>query len=233
METTAAREHAMFERRVHALITGCILLAIAASITLITAFRTTPPWQSFDNRWLGWMVDLRSSRLTSVGRTLSRIGGPTVTLPLRLLVIAALTWQRRWLQLGAFLGATVCSELCIGPLKALIDRSRPADRMIGTSGASFPSGHAVAGAVTAFGVVVVFMHASPRRLIAIGTAAVFAGLMAISRTYLGVHWLSDVVVGVCIGSGMALVWASGLELARERYRTRHPQESRHADRPSA
>jgi membrane-associated phospholipid phosphatase len=217
-EATESREHSMFERRVHALITGCVLLAFAASITLITAVRTTPPWQSFDNRWLGWMIDVRSTQLTSVGRTLSRIGGPTVTLPLRILVIAALMWQRRWLQLGAFLGATVCSELCIGPLKALIDRSRPAERMIGTSGASFPSGHAVAGAVTAFGVVVVFMHASPRRLIAIGTAAVFAGLMALSRTYLAVHWLSDVVVGVCIGTGMALVWASGLELARERYR---------------
>jgi undecaprenyl-diphosphatase len=68
--------------------------------------------------------------------------------------------------------------------------------------------------------VVVFMHASPRRLIAIGAAAAFAGLMAVSRTYLGVHWFSDVFVGVCIGTGMALVWASALELARDRYRLR-------------
>ena len=208
----------MFERRVHALVTGCVLLGVAAVVTVITALRDTPPWQSLDDRWLAWMVDLRSSGATSVGRTLSRIGGPTVTLPIRLLVVAALSWQRRWLQLGAFIGATVCSELCIGPLKALVDRSRPPHPLIGSSGTSFPSGHAVAAAVTAFGVVVVFMHASPRRLVAIGAAAAFAGLMAVSRTYLGVHWLSDVVVGVCIGTGMALVWASGLELARDRRR---------------
>jgi membrane-associated phospholipid phosphatase len=219
MARVGAREHSMFERRIHALVTGSVLLAVAAVVTVITAVTTTPPWQSFDDQWLAWMVDVRTSGGTSIAKGLSRIGGPTVTLPLRLLVIAALSWQRRWLQLGAFIGATVCSELCIGPLKALIDRDRPPEPIWGSSSSSFPSGHAIAGAVTAFGLVVVFMHASPRRLIAIGAAAAFAGLMAVSRTYLGVHWFSDVFVGVCIGTGMALVWASGLELARDRYRS--------------
>ena len=221
MSRVDAHEHSMFERRVHALITGSALLAVAAVLAVITAKSTTPPWQSFDDEWLAWMVDVRTSGGTSVAKGLSRIGGPIVTLPLRLLVILALSWQRRWLQLGAFVGATICSELCIGPLKALIDRERPPAPMVGTSSSSFPSGHAIAGAVTAFGLVVVFVHASPRRLIAIGAAAAFAGLMAVSRTYLGVHWFSDVFVGVCIGTGMALVWAAGLELLRDRYRLRH------------
>jgi undecaprenyl-diphosphatase len=216
-----AREHSMFERRVHALITGSVLLTVAAVLTVITAVVTPPPWQSFDDQWLAWMIEVRTPAGIKVARALSRIGGPLVTLPLRLLVIATLSWQRRWLQLGAFIGAVVSSELCIGPLKALIDRPRPPTHLVGTSGSSFPSGHAIAGAVTAFGLVVVFIHASPRRLIAIGAAAAFAGLMAISRTYLGVHWFSDVFVGVCIGTGMALVWAAGLELARDRYRSRH------------
>ena len=75
--------------------------------------------------------------------------------PLRLTVIAALAWRRRWLQLGAFVGATVTSELCIGPLKALIDRPRPPGALITTDSPSFPSGHAIAASVTAIGLVVV------------------------------------------------------------------------------
>ena len=33
--------------------------------------------------------------------------------------------------------------------------------------------------------------------------------MAMSRTYLGAHWASDVVAGACIGTGLAVVWSAG------------------------
>ena len=209
----------MFSRRVHALVTGLVLLAVALVMTVIMVIDPIdPPWQPLDDWWLRWMRSLEEPWLTSVARFLSRVGGPFVTLPLRITVVTVLALQRRWLQLGAFIGATLCAELCIGPLKLLIDRPRPIDPLVATSSSSFPSGHAIAGAVTAFGLVVVFMHASPRRLIAIGAAAAFAGIMALSRTYLAVHWLSDVIAGVCIGTGMALVWPATLELIRARRR---------------
>jgi undecaprenyl-diphosphatase len=173
--------------------------------------------QGLDNRWLRWMVDLRTPWLTRVAKDVSSIGSVKVTLPLRILVSAALIWHRRWLQLGAFVGAVITSELCIGPLKALVDRPRPPNPLIGTSAASFPSGHAIAGAVTAFGLVVVLWPASPRRWMAIGCAAAFAGIMAISRTYLAAHWLTDTIAGASIGTGIALVWPAALEMARERH----------------
>jgi undecaprenyl-diphosphatase len=47
----------------------------------------------------------------------------------------------------------VSSELLIGPVKAAIDRHRPLNSLIATSGAALPSGHAIAGAVTAVGLV--------------------------------------------------------------------------------
>jgi undecaprenyl-diphosphatase len=86
--------------------------------------------------------------------------------------------------------------------------------LVDTSGASFPSGHAIAAAVTAFGLVLVLWPASPRRLIAIAVAAAFSGLMALSRTYLAAHWLTDTLAGTAIGTGLALVWPSSLELLR-------------------
>jgi undecaprenyl-diphosphatase len=52
---------------------------------------------------------------------------------------------------------------------------------------------------------------------AIGLAAAFAGIMAISRTVLAAHWLTDTIAGAAIGTGMALVWPAGLEMARERF----------------
>ena len=128
-----------------------------------------------------------------------------------------MVWHRRWLQFGAFLGAVITSELCIGPLKALVDRPRPPDPLIGTRAARSRPATPIAGAVTAFGLVVVLLPASPRRLMAIGCAAAFAGIMAISRTYLSAHWLTDTLAGVCIGTGLALVWPAALEMAREHH----------------
>lgn len=212
----------MLERRRHALAVGVALLAVAALITVVVSGAgPSRALQALDDRWLAWMGEVRTAWATRLGRFLSKLGGPLVTFPLRVAVTLVLAWQRHWLRLGAFLGAVVTSELCIGPLKALVDRPRPPGGLVGSTSASFPSGHAIAGAVTAFGLVLVFARPSPRRLVWIGLAAGFAALMALSRTYLAVHWLSDVVAGACIGTGWALVWSAGLELARERWRRDH------------
>ena len=209
--------HRMFERRVHALVVASALLLVALTLGIIIAVDpSASAVQGMDDWWLKQMVAIRTPWLTRVAKGMSMLGSPLVTLPLRIVVSVVLLWHRRWLQLGAFLGAIVTSELCIGPLKALVDRPRPPDPLITTSGASFPSGHAIAGAVTAFGLVVVLWPASSRRLTAIGFAAAFAGLMAISRTYLAAHWLTDTIAGACIGTGLALMWPAALEIARER-----------------
>lgn len=209
----------MFERRVHALVTGAALLAVAFVLAvLVGRDPTDSPLQPIDERWLTWMQENRTAWVTRGARILDTIGSATVTFPLRVTVAAVLALRRRWLQLGAFVGAIVSSELCIGPVKALVDRPRPPGGLLATQSASFPSGHAIAGAVTAFGLVVILVPASPRRLLWIGVAAAFAGLMSTSRTYLGVHWLSDVVVGTCIGTGFALAWPATLELVRARVR---------------
>jgi membrane-associated phospholipid phosphatase len=208
----------MFEQRVHALFGGLALFAFGLVLcATIAADPTGSPVQRVDDRWLTWMSDLRTPWLTRLAKATSFFGGPLVTVPLRVIVVAALAWRRRWLQLSAFVAVTVSSELCIGPLKALVDRPRPPGALIETSGASCPSGHAIAGAVTAFGLVIVLLPASPRRWMWIGCAAAFAGLMATSRTYLAAHWFTDVAAGVFLGTGLALAWPAALELGRDRY----------------
>jgi undecaprenyl-diphosphatase len=209
----------MFHRREHALALGLALLAVAAILAVIVAADpTSPPFQSIDDRWLQWMVDIRTPWLTTLAKWMSFVGSAKVTFPLRLLVVLLLAVRQRWLQLGVFVVVVVLSELCIGPLKSVVERPRPPGTLIATTATSFPSGHAIAAATTAFGVVIVLLPASPGRLRWIGVAAAFAGLMALSRTYLAAHWLSDVIAGVCIGTGLALALPAGAELIRARLR---------------
>jgi undecaprenyl-diphosphatase len=72
-------------------------------------------------------------------------------------------------------------------------------------GSSFPSGHAAYAGATCIALVLLFTVPGAHRrrwwvLAALGIAG-----MAWSRTYLQVHWLSDVVGGAMLGIGIALV----------------------------
>ena len=96
------------------------------------------------------------------------------------------------------------SELAIGVLKAAYDRPRPPDSLVETSGASFPSGHATAGAATVVALVIVLLAPGEHRRVWEVRAAGFAFVMALSRSYLRAHWLSDVIAGALLGAATAI-----------------------------
>ena len=76
-----------------------------------------------------------------------------------------------------------------------------------TTGASFPSGHSIAASVTVVAAVIALVPPGRRR-VAWGAAAVgFSVLMAVSRSYLAAHWLSDAIAGVLLGWSCALLVA--------------------------
>ncbi len=115
----------------------------------------------------------------------------------RLLVFAM------WLAFGMSEGATSLGKL-------FFHRDRPdlALRAINITSFSFPSGHATTAAVF-FGFLIYLMFLAYRSWrirtgsLVIGT--VFIVLVDLSRMYLGVHYLSDVVVGNFVGiSGLLL-----------------------------
>jgi undecaprenyl-diphosphatase len=204
---------------VHALVLAGVLFVAGLVLTLvIKSDPVDPPVQGVDDGWLDLMVDVRTPFGIEVAKVISAFGNVYLLWPLRFLAGAILVWRRQWLQLTAFALAVFTSELFIGPLKAWVDRPRPPDPLVVTTSQAYPSGHAIAAAVTAFALVVVFVPVRPGgRLRFIGVAATAAALMALSRTYLSAHWLTDVVGGCLFGVSIALVWPASLELIRERY----------------
>jgi undecaprenyl-diphosphatase len=94
-------------------------------------------------------------------------------------------------------------------------RHVPAERL--GSGASFPSGHSIAASVTVLAMVIVLVQPGRRR-VAWGIAAVtFAVVMALSRAYLGAHWLSDATAGLLFGISCAMITATAVDQAQRRY----------------
>ncbi len=132
------------------------------------------------------------------------LGSSWVTFPIMITVSVYLVWRKRWEGLVYWILSMALSQVMIGPIKALYARPRPPLPLVETTGYSFPSGHAVAGAAIAISLVVVLVPAGPRRRNLEMIAAAFAVIMGLSRVYLRAHWLSDVVAGVALGAAVAI-----------------------------
>jgi undecaprenyl-diphosphatase len=184
-----------------------------------------------DSAWLRLMVSVRNTPVTVVAKIFNILGLVYVTLPVRLAVAGYLAFRRQWWHLAAFAAAMLLSEVLIGPLKASYDRARPPVSLVATSGASFPSGHSIAASVTVFAAVIALVPAGRRRVAWGLGAAVFSLLMALTRAYLGAHWLSDAIAGVLLGTSCALLAAVATDRAQRGWRRRRgtsdvaPQEA--------
>jgi undecaprenyl-diphosphatase len=182
------------------------LLAVAVAIAVPVVASPRHPWfQPIDDSWRRWIEHHRTAALTDVARVLNVVGSVVVTLPLRILAVAVLAFRRRWVQLSAFVLAIVSSEVAVGVVKGLVERPRPLHALVATSGTSFPSGHAIATAVTAFGLVAAFLPRGRRRWHWFVAASFLAASMSWSRTYLDAHWATDTIAGTSIGVALALL----------------------------
>jgi undecaprenyl-diphosphatase len=159
-----------------------------------------------DVRISQWLQGSRTAWLTTTMRF-----APYIVLGLvGLAVVVRLICLRSWRAL-IFIASTVGAALIVSwPLKELVSRPRPTTNlvevMVGTQGASFPSGHATfVTAACGF-----LFYLAPRLVktpvvMWLLRALLIVIILAVgaSRIYLGAHWASDVVGGLYL-SGLLL-----------------------------
>ena len=191
-------------------IAGCLFAAMAIG-------PVRDAIESFDRWFFDLVYPIKWGPLTALSYALAFLGSALFVWPLRLVVTVALLLRKRWLALSAWLVPILVSEPLIGSLKAAYGRPRPPEALVTEITGSFPSGHAVAGAVVALSLVIVLVPRGPaRRNLEMG-AAVFVVLMAGSRIYLGAHFLTDVLAGVALGAACAI---GGAALVQRWFRSR-------------
>jgi len=203
-------------------VTAVTLVLTAAVFAAVASQGVLAHIQHLDNAWLQLMVSNRSGPVTALAKLLNFLGLVGITLPVRIAITGFLALRRRWWHLAAFAVAIALSEALIGTLKGIYDRPRPPHSLVATSAASFPSGHAIAASVTVVAAVIALVPPARRRAWWGAGAVVFSVMMALSRAYLGAHWLSDVVAGVLLGTSCALLSAVVVGALQRRWRGRHP-----------
>lgn len=110
-------------------------------------------------------------------------------------------------------------------LKMVFQRARPHfdDPLLILSTYSFPSGHTVA-ATLVYGFVACYLvrhlQGWATRAGVVACACLLVALVAVSRMYLGVHYLSDVLAAVAEGCAWLAVCITGVSALRRRHKAR-------------
>lgn len=154
---------------------------------------------------------------------LAFLGGVSFVAPAVIIGGVALAYFGRWWGAARLVGATGSAEVVSRTLKLVFERPRPEYMLVEAGGYSFPSGHATMGAAVA----VLLLWFAGRYLqgrllvtLALVVALGWAAAMAASRLVLGVHYFSDVVGGIGVGTACASAAMLVVTVAQERFSLR-------------
>jgi membrane-associated phospholipid phosphatase len=164
-----------------------------------------------DNSVANW-GDRHASAFSTDGlNAVTHLGEPTVVVWLAVVLALVETVRTRSRWVAPFLLIVVAGNgILTTSVKELVDRVRPELNPVAeTLGPSFPSGHSSWSAAFFAAAALLLCRGSGRRARAViaGSAAGLAVTVAGSRVLLDVHWLSDVIAGLALGSAWFAICA--------------------------
>lgn len=187
------------------LLAGGWFLALGVGVTVALLIQSSGDW----NEGLEWERELLESMHVTLPRALDTMllivpwfGTNITLLPLVLAAAAVLFWrvQRREIALQLVV-VNVGGWLLTFALKIMFERARPElwEHRGQFAHAAFPSGHAIASIGVLF-TVAMLLHRELGWRWPYLVAALLLSISLYSRLYLGVHWPTDVIAGVLVGS---------------------------------
>jgi membrane-associated phospholipid phosphatase len=177
-----------------------------------------------------WVATHRDLWLTTTLRVISGAGGVAVLAAVAVLTVAAAVWRcRSWAPAVFGLVGAGGITLVIVTAKALVVRNRPPVpfAVIAEDGfSSFPSGHttgtAVGACLSAWALTRWLITWWTGRVVVWTVAIGVAVMMGFSRVYLGVHYVTDVLAGLLLGTA----WAGAVMLVGSWWDNAHREPAR-------
>lgn len=166
---------------------------------------------SFDRPILLFLHSQSTPALDRIMLAITALGYLFGVVPLDVGIFLWFVWRRRWQDAGFWSIATGGAALLNLIAKSLFGRVRP-DIWLSLSpetSFSFPSGHAM-GSMALVAALIVLVWPTRWRNATILIGGLFVILVGVSRSYLGVHYPSDILAGWTASAA----WVSGVSLFR-------------------
>ncbi len=183
-----------------------VVIGLAAFVRVHDWVKEGEDLAGWDQPVLAFLTGVRSPAVTVVLTAVTTVAGPVV-LPL-VVVAGCLFWGlrvRQWWSAALLAGAMVASSAASLLLKVVVARPRPPLGSQVVPGLetsySFPSGHTLGAAtfLLVLGYLAWVRRPTVRSAVRWAVvAAIGVGLVALSRLYLGYHFVTDVVASMAL-----------------------------------
>jgi membrane-associated phospholipid phosphatase len=199
-------------------------MRVAALLTALTGIVLAihrPGWVTeLDTATTSWVVAHRSTGFDVAALVITDLGSPVATAAAAVICAALLSWRARSRVPGiVVIGTVSAAALASTALKAVVDRPRPPLQwLVLETDPSFPSGH-VTGTAALLGITAVCVGMGRSRTVRAWLAGgVVTGVLVIAATrlYLGVHWLTDVTAGAILAAVFVTIGTTAFGALQDR-----------------
>lgn len=193
-------------------ITGLVFLLLFIFVTI--AVITDSLWiNRFDNT----LTTLIQGQVTEAGASFVSVAtdiADFMAIAILTVLTVIILFAKRMYIASLWFGFTVliCAWFMMDTLKIIIGRERPDELVITMeTSLSYPSGHSISSVIfygfLALGLILIMKKTSLKIIVGILGALIILFVMA-SRVYLGVHYPTDVIGGICFGLSSIFISAS-------------------------
>ena len=177
-------------------------IALFSFILIFLNINSQNALTTLDNGVNYFSTQIQIPFFVTISKIISYLFDPVVFLFLFFIVISLLIKKKRKKEAFSLAILTILSVSLNQILKILIHRPRPLNSLIAESTFSFPSGHALISLIFFGALIFLFEHhiknkVEKKFLTIIAALAVL--IISLSRIYLNVHWLSDVLGSFALG----------------------------------
>jgi membrane protein DedA with SNARE-associated domain/membrane-associated phospholipid phosphatase len=145
--------------------------------------------------------ELAMDPLIEIAKVVTELGSYPVV---ALVALATVSWtllRRRWIEAATITVGVVLTPLLVGIAKGAYDRARPSGGLVDFQDAAYPSGH-TAQAVALVACAIVLVRGGVGWAVRFAAVTVAIGIVVVvgvTRVYLRVHYLTDVLGGAALG----------------------------------
>jgi undecaprenyl-diphosphatase len=219
------------EEKRHLLWAGGALLFLGVFIRFSWSLRVDPQLDAMDRDVIVAIAKARSSAMNGPAVDITALGSAAIISLFSVLGVALL-WLKKDFHAAAYLAVgSIGAGAGQAVMKQVFTRDRPTvvERLVSVDGYSYPSGHSLAA--TSFYLLLVFItwrHYPSKvdRAVILFGGAMIIGAVAFSRVYLGVHYPSDVLSGMFLGTAWVCLLTAFFSRAQRRKSALAPSRSR-------